>query len=184
MNSLRSTGFLTVGLVAAMALCGVAPARADDAAVLERALGRAVATFEAALPQLGSSAFGVDVAAYRDGLSLQQFSSSHWGGDITVTLDIRGGASGSCGRFAAFVRVPPENGAVRLVLCPQFFTPDADALRELTILHEMVHVVAGPDECQAMAFAAKVEMAAKGRFTPVDAYWQASGCASGPYRLP
>ena len=166
-------------------LCGLAgPAQANDAATLERALGAATDTFEAALPRLGQTEFGVDVAAYRDALTLQNFRSSYWGGTLDVALDIRDGATGSCGRFAAFVRVPPENGTVRLVLCPQFFTPDADALRELTILHEMVHVVAGTNECQAMAFAAKVEMAAKGRFTPVNAYWQASGCNGGPYALP
>ena len=73
---------------------------------------------------------------------------------------------------------------MRLVLCPQFFSDGADALRVLTVLHEMVHAVAGPDECQAMAFAARVEHAATGQFTPVDAYWQASGCEGSAYRLP
>lgn len=175
---LKGLGFIAVMLGMTM------PALANDAATLEQALRRATDTFEKALPRLAGAEFGVDVAAYRDALTLQQFRSSHWGGTVDVMIDIRAGATGSCGRFAAFVRVPPENGAVRLVLCPQFFTPDADALRELTILHEMVHVVAGTDECQAMAFAAKVEMAANGRFTPVDAYWQASGCQGGRYALP
>ncbi|WEK03946.1 MAG: hypothetical protein P0Y65_17405 [Candidatus Devosia phytovorans] len=168
----------------AVLCCVAVPVQANDAATLERALGAATDTFEAALPKLGQTEFGVDVAAYRDALTLQQFRSSYWGGTVDVALERRAEASGSCGRFAAFVRVPPENGTVRLVTCPQFFTPDADALRELTILHEMVHVVAGTDECQAMAFAAKVEMAAKGSFTPVSAYWQASGCAGGRYALP
>ena len=164
------------------ALCST-PALADQNR-LERALDAAIETFEAALPRLSATEFGVDVAAYRDALTLQQFRSAHWGGTVTVDIAARDGATGSCGRFAAFVRVPPEAGVVPLVLCPQFFTEGADALRELTILHEMVHVVAGTDECQAMAFAAKVEMAAKGRFTPVDAYWRASGCAGSGYRLP
>ena len=159
------------------------PGMAQDR-TLDVAIDRAVDTFERALPKLSATEFGVDVAAYRDALTLQQFSSRHWGGSVSVDLVQRDGATGSCGRFAAFVRVPPENGVVPLVLCPQFFTAGADGLRELTILHEMVHVVAGTNECQAMAFAAKVEMAAKRRFTPVDGYWQASGCASSKYTLP
>lgn len=169
----------------ALALCSIAlPARADDAALLERALTRATATLEAALPRLDSVEWGVDVDAYRDALTLGRFASSHWGGTIGVETAIRDGATGSCSRYAAFVRIPPENSAVRLVLCPQFFTDGADALRELTILHEMVHVVAGGDECQAMAFAAAVQQAATGAFTPVGAYWAANGCAGTGYELP
>ena len=160
------------------------PVAAQDSAVLERALADALATLERALPKLATEEFGVDVAAYRDALGLQQFGSAYWGGAIQLETEIRPKATGSCGRFAAFVRMPPENGAVRLVLCPQFFSPGADALRELTVLHEMVHVVAGPDECQAMALAARIEVAATGAFTPVDAYWRASGCVASRYSLP
>lgn len=159
-------------------------AMADDRAMLNEAVDAAIATFEAARPALAEVAMGVDVAAYRDALTLQQFQSSHWGGGVTLDLAIRDTADGSCSRFAAFVRIPPENGVVRLVFCPQFFSTGAEALRELTVLHEMVHVVAGPDECQAMAFAARVEQAATGTFTPVDAYWQASGCEGSEFRLP
>lgn len=166
------------------AWCAATPAMADDGALLEQALTRATASFEAALPRLGAIEFGVDIGAYRDALTLGRFDSALWGGTISVDTVIRDAASGSCRRFAAFVRIPPENGVASLVLCPQFFTPGADALRELTILHEMVHVVAGRDECQAMAFAAQVEMAAKGNFTPVEAYWQASGCAGSEFDLP
>jgi hypothetical protein len=151
---------------------------------LERALAQAVDRFERALPRLGTTLLDVDVAAYRDALTLLRFRSDHWGGEITLRLEQRGEATGSCSRFAAFVRLPPENGAIALVLCPQFFSPDADALRVLTLLHEMVHVVAGTNECQAMAFAAHVEQAATGSFTPVDRYWQANGCEGGRYRLP
>jgi len=35
-----------------------------------------------------------------------------------------------------------------------------------------------------MAFAARVEQAATGRFTPVGAYWQASRCAASAFSLP
>lgn len=167
-----------------LATCLATPAWADDAAVLERALDRAMATFESALPDLGNTEFGVDVRAYRDAISLRQFQSAYWGGTIRLDIETEDDDGGSCGRFAAYVRMPPQDGAIRLVLCPQFFSDGADALRELTLLHEMVHAVAGRDECQAMAFAARVEMAAKGSFTPVDAYWQASGCAGSGYSLP
>ena len=159
-------------------------AMADDRAMLNQAFDAAIATFEAARPALAEREMGVDIAAYRDALTLQQFQSGHWSGRVTLDVVIRDTADGSCSRFAAFVRIPPENGTVRLVLCPQFFSAGADGLRELTVLHEMVHVVAGPDECQAMAFAARVEQAATGRFTPVDAYWQASGCEGSEFRLP
>jgi hypothetical protein len=160
------------------------PAMADDRAMLDEAFDAAIATFEAARPALAEFELGVDVAAYRDALTLQQFQSGHWGGRVTLDPDIRDSAEGSCSRFAAFVRIPPDNGVVRLVFCPQFFSTGADDLRRLTVLHEMVHVVAGPDECQAMAFAARIEQAATGTFTPVDAYWQASGCAGSGFRLP
>lgn len=169
-----------LGLAFALA-CGAASA---SDLLVEQALTDATASFEKALPGLGATVFDVDVAAYRDALGLQQFRSSYWGGRISLDIERRAEATGSCKQFAAFVRIPPENSAVKLVLCPQFFSPGADALRELTVLHEMVHVVAGRDECQAMAFAAKVQMAATGTFTPVDAYWQASGCAGSRYTLP
>ncbi|UJW84470.1 hypothetical protein [Devosia sp. SL43] len=181
MNTKRHEWAMKAGLATALM---AAPTLADDAALLDRALTRATATFEAALPQLGASEFGVDVAAYRDALTLGQFSSRHWGGTVSVETAIRDEATGSCGRYAAFVRIPPENGVVSLVLCPQFFTDGADGLRELTILHEMVHVVAGSDECQAMAFAARVQEAVTGTFTPVSAYWEANGCAGTGYSLP
>ncbi|WP_240231485.1 hypothetical protein [Devosia lacusdianchii] len=167
-----------------MTWCPTLPAMADDRAVLDRAFVAALATFEQAFPKLGASAFGVDTGAYRDAMSFLQFDSAVWGGSVTVELQIRATATGSCSRFAAFVRIPPENGVATLVLCPEFFDSGTDALRELTILHEMVHVVAGSDECQAMAFAAAVEQASHGRFTSVDAYWQASGCGGSAYRLP
>lgn len=157
---------------------------ADDRALVERALTRATATFEAALPHLAVNEFGVDVAAYRDALTLGRFDSAIWGGTVTVGTVIRETATGSCSRYAAFVRIPPENSAVSLVLCPQFFTDGMDELRELTILHEMVHVVAGSDECRAMAFAAAVQQAATGAFTGVDAYWDANSCGGSGYDLP
>lgn len=174
-------------LVLSVVACAAAfamPAAAQDRVLLERAFDNALDTFERALPRLGATAMGVPVADYRDALSLMRFNSSHWGGTVTVTTALRGDKSGSCTRFAAFVRIPPENGTVPLVLCPQFFSEGADTLRELTLLHEMVHVVAGPNECQAMAFAAMVQQASAGDFTPVDAYWQAHGCAGSDFSLP
>lgn len=172
--------------IALTLLCGLAEsAQAQDEARLEQALEAAMATFESAFPKLEATEFGVDTAAYRDAMSFLAFNSAHWGGRVTVDPQILREATGSCSRFAAFVRIPPENGVVSLVLCPEFFNDRAaDSLRELTILHEMVHAVAGNNECQAMAFAARVEQAAKGRFTPVDAYWQASDCPESEYRLP
>jgi hypothetical protein len=92
--------------------------------------------------------------------------------------------TGSCQRFAAYVRLPPEDGKVELVFCPQFVNEGTPALRRLTILHEMVHVVAGPDECRAMAFAAHIENLATGGFTPVDPYWRANNCADSGFNLP
>ena len=175
---------MKIWLALVAALCPTFPALADDGATLERALSRATATFEAAFPELEPTEFGVDVAAYRDALTLGRFDSAFWGGTIAVDTAIRDGATGSCSRYAAFVRIPPENGVVTLILCPQFFTEGMDALRELTILHEMVHVVAGSDECRAMAFAAAVQQAATGAFTPVDAYWDANGCVGTEFELP
>jgi hypothetical protein len=159
------------------------PALAQQA-LTERAISAALDTFEAAWPGLGRSEMGVDSAAYRDALSLHRFSSAHWGGTVTVDVVAQGEASGNCARFAAYTRMPPENGSIRLVLCPRFFSEGADALRELTVLHEMVHVVAGGDECRAMAYAARIQQLAHGAFTPVDAYWTANGCEGSGFALP
>ncbi len=171
---------LVLGLVM-MAAPAVA---AQEGALVERALAGALEDFERALPALDAELFGVDVGAYRDALSLQQFASARWGATVRVAIQTQGDDGGKCAQFAAFTRVPPRDGVVPLVLCPRFFTEGADALRRLTILHEMVHVVAGADECQAMAFAAQVEQLASGRWTQVDAYWRASGCGGSGFRLP
>ena len=159
------------------------PAHAQQVTLAQDALEAAVDMFESALPALPPSMFGVDLATYQDALSRQRFLSPEWG-DIIISVSRTDEADGSCRRFAAYTEIPPRNGTVRLVLCPQFFSPGADGLRRLTILHEVVHAVAGPDECRAMAFAAAVEHAATGRFTAVDRYWQANGCPRSPFSLP
>ena len=168
-------------LVFLFLVLSLAPARAD---VVDTAFSRAVDQFETALPQLPSELFGVDVSAYRDALTLRQFFSSYWGGTISLRVENGSKDNASCARFAAFVRLPPSNGHVSLILCPQFRTEGADALRRLTVLHELVHVVAGPDECRAMAFAAQIEQLAGGRVTNVDRYWQANNCDSSGFSLP
>ena len=157
------------------------PTRAD---VVDTAFSRAIDQFETAQPHLPAELFGVDVSAYRDALTLRQFSSSYWGGTIALRVENGSTENASCARFAAFVRLPPSNGHVSLILCPQFRTEGADALRRLTVLHELVHVVAGPDECRAMAFAAQIEYLASGAFTNVDRYWQANDCDSSGFGLP
>ena len=155
---------------------------AADAA--DRAFADATDAFEAALPRIGKTLFGVDVADYRDALTLRRFSSSHWGGTVSLAVTSPASANGDCGRFAAYVTIPPRNGVATLVLCPQFHRDGTDSLRRLTILHELVHVVAGADECRAMAFAARIETLATGRHTPVDRYWTANGCAGSAFSLP
>lgn len=162
------------------ALLLIAPARAD---VIDDAVNNAIAAFERASPGLGASPFGVDAQAYRDALVLGRFSSSHWGEPVALNL-VRSAGGGNCTRFAAYVTLPPQNGTVTLTLCPQFLDSGTLALRTLTILHEMVHVVAGPDECRAMAYAAQIEQLATGTTTPVDRYWQANNCTNSGYRLP
>jgi len=164
-----------------LCLFSLAPARADSVGT---AFNAAIDQFERAWPKLPAESFGVDVAAYRDALTLRRFSSPHWGGSIRLGVETGAEAESSCARFAAFVRLPPSDGAVTLVLCPQFSSPGADALRRLTVLHELVHVVAGADECRAMAFAARIEFLATGSFTDVTRYWQANGCEGSGFGLP
>lgn len=164
-----------------LAVLGLSPARGDTT---DTAFAAAIDQFEAALPRLPPEIFGVDVAAYRDALTLRRFSSAYWGGAVSLSVEAGTEADASCARFAAFVRLPPSAGAVTLVLCPQFSSPGADALRRLTVLHEMVHVVAGPDECRAMAFAALIEQTATSQFTDVTRYWEANGCSRSGFSLP
>ncbi len=158
----------------------VDPARADE---VQSAFNDAITVFEQARPKLGTTRFGVDIAAYRDALTLGQFTSVHWGSDMVVALEA-GGTGGGCAHYAAYVPLPPRDDVVSLVICPQFSREGTPALRRLTLLHEMVHVVAGADECRAMAFAAEIEMLATGQFTPVERYWQSNGCENSAYRLP
>lgn len=174
---------LLAALSLAVALLLSGKAMAQQQAMLDEAFRAAQKTFERALPGMGETQFGVDIEDYGNALLAKRFTSSHWKGAVTLKTEM-GDGKGSCSRFAAFVRIPPNQGVVTLVLCPQFFTKGADALRELTILHEMVHVVAGPDECRAMALAALIQQRATGKFTPVDGYWTASGCEGGRFRLP
>lgn len=174
---------MTLRLCLLLVLLLTAPAAFAQSAV-DRAFESAISLFEKAYPRLGGDVFGVDSTAYRDALSLRQFASAHWGGSVALSVSLPTSTDGACGRYAAYVNIPPENGTVSLVLCPQFRNDGSDSLRRLTILHEMVHVVAGPDECRAMAFAARVEHLATGSYTPVDRYWQANGCDGGAFSLP
>ena len=89
-----------------------------------------------------------------------------------------------CASFAAYVIPAPADSTATIHLCPQFFESGTDALRQTTILHEMVHVVAGPNECRAMAYTAQLQMLATGNFQPVATYWQQSGCTGSAFRLP
>lgn len=162
----------------------LAPASALAEGPVDAAFRDAIAAFAAARPHLGAVADGVDIAAYGDALGGRRFVSAYWGGVVEMAVEERLEATGSCNRFAAFVRMPPENGVVSLVLCPEFSTPGADSLRRLTILHELVHVVAGPDECRAMSFAARIERLAFGHATPVERYWRANGCERSGLRAP
>ena len=143
-----------------------------------------MAAFTAAKAGLPADLAGVDVAAYGQALSSGQFASPYWGEAVTLDLHESADNGGSCSRFAAYVHLPPRDGMVRLTLCPQFSEEGTRELRRLTVLHEMVHVVAGPDECRAMAFAARIEQLATGSFTPVERYWQTNGCDRSGFTLP
>ena len=160
------------------------PAQANDQAMLDEALSSARTLFAETRHSPDLRRFGVDLDAYASALALQPIANSVWDGIVQVTPEIRRKASGSCQSYAAFVVMPPEAQKLRLVLCPQFFSAGADDLRRLTILHEMVHAVAGRDECRAMAFAAAIEQAGLGRHTPVDRYWQVNDCRGSAFRLP
>lgn len=168
----------------ALLIAIAAPAQTARADAISTALTEAIAAFKAARDRFPPALFGVEVAAYGDALTIGRFASGHWGGALSVDLHESRDANGSCARYAAFVRLPPQDGVVRLTLCPQFSDEGTAGLRRLTVLHEMVHVVAGPDECRAMAFAAHVEEAATGAFTPVDRYWQTNACEGSGFSLP
>lgn len=163
----------------ALILCAPLPGRADE---LTDALNRAIALFDAAAPRLGQSQFGVDTERYRDALTTGAFRRG--GEPVTLYYEENSDPADHCGRFAAYTMLPPRQGVIRLVMCPRFFTPGADELRSLTVLHELVHAVTEADECRAMAYAARIQFLATGQFTPVDAYWQANDCAQSGFKLP
>jgi hypothetical protein len=159
----------------------VTPAQADP---IGRALDDAKTYFRKAVPALSGSRYGVDMRDYSDALFQHRFASSHWGGNVELVIFDQPDTSGLCSKFAAFVTTPPQDGKITLTLCPQFSRQGSDALRTLTILHELVHVVAGPDECRAMAFAAQVEFLASGAYSRVDAYWEAHKCRHSAHKMP
>lgn len=167
-------------LLAALAL--VVPAWAQQS-VLDRALRDAVATAENASAGLGRSAFGVDTAAYLRALRDHVVIGAD-GQSVPVHFVVEQSAAGSCQKFAAYVLAVANDPGKYVFICPQFFTPGADRLRETTLLHELVHVVAGRDECQAMAFTARLQFLASGSFQPVAKYWADSQCEVSRYRLP
>lgn len=160
------------------------PAQAQQVDLLDQAIADATRTFERALPQLGATTMGVDNNAYRDALMARRFHSARTDSARDVIFVIEDSAKGSCAKFAAYVAPVANSEAAHMFLCPQFFTPGADLLRETTILHEMVHVVTGTDECQAMAYTAQVQILATGSYVPVAKYWQDNGCAGSRYKLP
>jgi hypothetical protein len=172
---------LVVGCALAVS---VAPANAQSWALLDRALAGATQIFAKAQDALGASSMGVSTQAYGQALVRQRFRPPGQDAAMTVLFKREDGADPGCARFAAYVIPAPQQRTATIYLCPQFFQSGTDELRTTTILHEMVHVVAGPDECLAMAYTAGVQLLATGRFQPVADYWRQSGCASSPYRLP
>lgn len=171
-------------IVALLLFMVVIPLPTSAASTTVRAFDAAIALFEKALPGLGAEMSGVATATYRDALTLRRFRSAHWGDAVDLRITDAASESAGCARFAAYVDLPPRNGTATLTVCPRFHRDGSDALRALTILHEVVHAVAGPDECRAMAFAAAIEQGATGRFTDVGRYWRANSCQASPYALP
>lgn len=165
-------------------LAGTCTASAVRADAVSDALNAAIAVFDQAQPALARETMGVETAAYGLALRTGQFLSPYWGRALALDLHQNQDSGGACARFAAYVSLPPSDDTIRLTLCPQFSAEGTPELRRLTILHEMVHVVAGPDECRAMAFAARLEQLGTGAFTPVDRYWQANDCEASGFDLP
>lgn len=172
------------GAVAIVLLVGLQPAQAQQNNVIEQALQAAARTFARALPRLDAVTMGVPTLDYHDALTQRRFASSLWDRVLDVDVVVKDNGRALCAGFAAYVTPAIEQGAVTLTICPQFFSPGADALRETTILHEMVHVVAGPDECRAMAFTASVQVLAEGAYQSVREYWDKNRCDASGYRLP
>ena len=176
------------GLVRAAALAGLAlltaPVRAQPDELIDDALRSAARTFEQAAGQLDAVSMGVSRSEYGDALTRRRFASALWGATLDVRVANNDSERGLCAGFAAYVTPAIEQGAVVLTICPRFLLPGADALRETTVLHEMVHVVAGPDECRAMAYTAQIQMMATGTFQPVRDYWTKNNCETSRYRLP
>src|SRR5690606_37655751 len=87
----------------------LAPASALSEGPVDAAGRGPIAAFAAARPLLGAVADGVDVAAYGNALGGRGFVSAYWGGVVEMAVEELLEATGSCSRFAAFVRMPPEN---------------------------------------------------------------------------
>lgn len=177
-------GRIGVAVVVMLALLLAAPGQARERDGLDQALRAATATFARAKPQLGAVTAGVETQAYGDALAGRRFHSQFWGADLAVSFVMAGAEQKRCDRFAAFAIPAVERGVVEIFLCPQFFSDGTDALRQTTILHEMVHAVAGPDECRAMAYTAQLQVLAAGAFQRVAAYWDRNDCDGSPFRLP
>lgn len=161
-----------------------APVQAQPDDLIDAALRSAARTFDRAAGQLDAVSMGVSRADYSDALTRRRFGSTLWGATLDVRVARNDSEGGLCAGFAAYVTPAIEQGAVVLTICPRFLLPGADGLRETTVLHEMVHVVAGPDECRAMAYTAQIQVLATGTFQPVREYWARNNCQASRYRLP
>lgn len=148
--------------------------------MIDRAVAGAQRTLAAALPHLGKTEFGIPMASYDRAVRRKVVRFDGATKNTPIAFRVQRAGEGSCDRFAAYVEGPGPN----LFLCPQFFTPGADALRETTILHEMVHLVGGQGECLAMALTAKIQQLGTGHFQPVSGYWATNNCDRSGYRLP
>jgi hypothetical protein len=176
--------FVPLAALAAALLVSTAPAKAQSWPLLDRALAEAAQTFARAQGALGASSMGVSTETYGQALRNLRFVPPGGGAPVQVAFAAQGEGDTSCSRFAAYVIPAPAAGTITINLCPQFFASGTDGLRQTTILHELVHVVAGPDECRAMAYTAKLQWLATGTFQPVTNYWRQSGCDASPFSLP
>jgi hypothetical protein len=183
MTALWRFGPIRAGVLAGLAMLAM-PVQAQPDDLIDAALRSAARTFERAAGQLDGVSMGVSKAEYGDALTRGRFASAAWSATLDVRVARNESEHGLCAGFAAYVTPAIEQGAIVLTICPRFFLPGADALRETTVLHEMVHVVAGPDECRAMAYTAQIQVLASGTFQPVRDYWNKNNCQASRYRLP
>lgn len=130
--------------------------------------------------------WNIDPEIYRSALNQGEFYAPYWSKSVKVKYVIGTNDTPLCDTSKAYVEHEELNSrelVSTLVVCPGFFTYPHMQYQAETILHELVHVVTGPDECRAFAYAYTIIYFALSEATLNERLWSHYNCDSSTYNI-